>query len=329
VGDYTQAFANFRRANELTKLQRPDNSRRFTQGVDLIIHAHPREWLSGGSADANPSERPVFIVGMPRSGTSLAEQILASHPEVFGAGELSFWNGAARTLAASRANGGNDRTALRRLADDYVRSLNRWSPDARRVVDKMPANFLHLGAIHAALPNARIIHMRRDPLDTCLSIYFQNFGTEHFYASDLDDLAHYYTEYRRVMEHWRSTLPPDGLLEVPYEALVESPEAWSRRMLEFVGLTWDPKCLEFHATPRTVNTFSKWQVRQRISRSSVGRWRNYEKFLGPLLRLADPTLGAGPQRQSQSQSQSQPHPHSQSQLPVRLTPSEPHATCFP
>ncbi len=292
VGNYEQAFANFRRANELTKRHRPDNSQHFTQGIDLIIHSQTREWLSGARVNSNPSERPVFIVGMPRSGTSLAEQILASHPEVFGAGELPFWSSAASTLAASRVNGGNDRNILGRLADDYLRLLGQLSPDARRVVDKMPANFLHLGAIHAACPDARIIHMRRNPIDTCLSIYFQNFGTEHFYASDLDDLVHYYTEYLRVMEHWRLTLPADRLLEVPYEALVESPEAWSRNMLEFIGLPWDPKCLDFHATIRTVNTFSKWQARQKISKSSVERWRNYEKFLGPLMRLAEPARTA-------------------------------------
>jgi hypothetical protein len=131
--------------------------------------------------------------------------------------------------------------------------------------------------------------MRRNPIDTCLSIYFQNFGTEHFYASDLNDLAHYYTEYLRVMDHWRLTLPADRILEVPYEALVEAPEIWSRNMLEFIGLSWDPRCLAFHETTRTVNTFSKWQARQKISKSSVERWRNYEKFLGPLMHLADPT----------------------------------------
>jgi len=173
------------------------------------------------------------------------------------------------------------------FADDYLRLLRRLSPGARRVVDKMPGNFLHLGVIHAALPNARIIHIRRHPLDTCLSIYFQNFGTEHFYGSDLDDLACYYIEYLRVMNHWRLTLPANTVLEVPYEALVQAPEAWSRKMLEFVGLPWDPKCLDFHETPRVVSTFSKWQARQKINSSSVGRWRNYERFLGPLMRLCD------------------------------------------
>jgi hypothetical protein len=151
----------------------------------------------------------------------------------------------------------------------------------------MPTNFPYLGLIHAALPNARIIHLRRNPADTCLSIYFQHFEATVSYANDLEDLAHYYTEYLRVMKHWRSILPEHVMLEVPYEGLVAQPEAWSRRMLEFIGLPWDPRCLDFHKTNRTVITASKWQVRQAITSSSVERWRNYEKFLGPLRRLME------------------------------------------
>jgi hypothetical protein len=151
----------------------------------------------------------------------------------------------------------------------------------------MPTNFAFLGLIHAALPNARIIHMRRHPLDNCLSIYCQHFETAVSYANDLEDLAHYYTEYRRVMNHWRSALPENVVLDVPYEGLVADQETWSRKMLEFIGLPWDPRCLEFHATRRTVITASKWQVRQKISAASVGRWRNYENFLAPLLPLLD------------------------------------------
>ena len=150
----------------------------------------------------------------------------------------------------------------------------------------MPANFWYLGLVHAAFPRARIIHMQRHPFDTCLSIYFQNFFNIGPYANDLGDLAQFYGEYLRVMQHWRRVLPANVLLEVPYEALVEAPEEWSRRMLAFVGLPWDPRCLDFHQTDRVVITASKWQVRQRISKSSVGRWRNYSKHLGPLQPLA-------------------------------------------
>jgi hypothetical protein len=139
-----------------------------------------------------------------------------------------------------------------------------------------------VGLIHAALPGARFIHLERNSLDTCLSIYFQGFSAAHSYATDFGDLAHYYHEYRRLMAHWRTVLPPQTLLEVGYEDLVDDPEVWSRRMLTHIGLPWDPRCLEFHRTDRPVLTASNWQVRQPISRNSVGRWRRFERFLGPL-----------------------------------------------
>jgi tetratricopeptide (TPR) repeat protein len=299
VGDHEQAFMNFRRANELTKRRIPEHAlQQFTHRIDLMIGSQTRDWLRRVCVDSNTFERPVFIVGMPRSGTTLTEQILAAHPEVFGAGELPFWSEAASNLAASRRDGADEQRTLGGLADEYSNLQRRLSPDARRVVDKMPGNFLHLGVIHAALPQARIIHMRRNPIDTCLSIYFQNFGTEHFYASDLDALALYYSDYLRLMEHWRRTLPEGTIMEVPYESLVDDTEAWSRKMLAFVGVRWDAQCLEFQHSTRAVNTFSKWQVRQKINKSSVLRWRNYEKFVEPLLRL-DPAQSAaerGPAR---------------------------------
>jgi hypothetical protein len=144
---------------------------------------------------------------------------------------------------------------------------------------------LSLGLIHEALPNARIIHMRRNPIDTCLSIYFQHFRGSHSYARDLDDLAHYYAEYLRIMQHWRRVLPDSAILEVPYEGLVRDQEDWTRKMLQFIAVPWDPRCIDFHETNRSVMSASKWQVRQRMSRSSIERWRNYEQFVEPLRRL--------------------------------------------
>jgi len=132
--------------------------------------------------------------------------------------------------------------------------------------------------------------MRRDPRDTCLSIYFQDLLYGHRYANDLEDLAQYYRDYARLMEHWRALLPPQALFEVPYEGLVADPEAWSRRMLEFLGLPWDPRCLDFRETPRTITSSSKWQVRQPLHRGSMGRWRNYRSSLGPLVSLAGGSL---------------------------------------
>lgn len=278
VGEFDAAFAHYRRANELKKCCRlAHDPNAVTQGVLRIIQTQDRRWLATARRAHGESERPIFVVGMLRSGTTLAEQILAAHPNVFGAGELPFWS-----AAAQRA----EERPLEALADDYLRCLAALAPHALRVVDKMPANFLCLGLIHAALPHARIIHMRRDPLDTCLSIYFQHFETAVSYSNDLEDLARYHEDYSRLMRHWRSMLPAGSILDVPYEELVRDPGSWSRRMLEHVGLPWDARCLDVQRTSSTVITASKWQVRQAIHTASIGRWRNYEKFLAPLLRLA-------------------------------------------
>jgi len=282
--DFERAFCNYQRANELTRLHRPKHERTLlSRAVDRITQSYDKEWLRQTRIDPIASSLPVFVVGMPRSGTTLAEQILASHPSVFGAGELPFWSDASSAQDASAGT----------PAHEYLRLLGELSPGALRVVDKMPGNFLRLGLIHAALPNARIVHMRRNPMDTCLSIYFQDFAAAHSYANDLEDLACTYSEYWRLMKHWQSTLPRQVLLDVSYEGLVTDQEGWSRKMLEFIGLPWDSRCLDFQQTDRTVITASKWQVRQKISNSSVARWRNYEKFIAPLLSLTE-LIGADP-----------------------------------
>ena len=303
VGEFAQAFGHYRQANELTKQYAPRYEReQLSRYVDLIAQLYDHDWLSDARLDPAGSERAVFIVGMWRSGTTLAEQILASHPGVFGAGEFAYWNSAAwqylqalvsgaREAGAARAEPGpavGRDDVLERLSATYLEHLRHLSAAAPRVVDKMSSNFLHLGLIHACLPNARIIHMRRHPIDTCLSVYFQSFLHSHRYANDLEDLAHYYREYLRVMSHWQKTLPGESMLEISYEGLIEDQESSIRRMLEFIGLPWDPRCLEFHRTDRTVLTSSKWQVRQALNRSSIGRWRNYEPFIAPLLSLAQP-----------------------------------------
>ncbi len=281
VGDYERAFASYRRANEISRQHaRPYDREQVSRQFDSLIadSGRPLEPVAGAIA----TDRPVLIVGMPRSGTSLAEQILSSHPAVYGAGELSFWHSASARL---RAAGTVDDGAIRQLGADYGRLLEHMSAGAARVIDKMPTNFLELGLICRALRGVRIIHMRRDPIDTCLSIYFQDFRSTIAYANDLDDLAHFYLEYDRLMQHWGRSLPADLLLEVPYEGLVAEQEAWTRRMLDFLNLPWDAQCLEFHRTERSVVTASKWQVRQPISGASVARWRRYESHIAPLLRL--------------------------------------------
>jgi tetratricopeptide (TPR) repeat protein len=291
VGEWDQAFSSYQAANELTKRYGARYERERLAGlVDRIISVCDAAFVREARPGACDSERPVFIIGMPRSGTSLAEQILASHPQVFGAGEVRFWDEAFGTLEARTGGVGHAATlaglARDYLARDYLARLGAQAGAASRVTDKMPANFLYAGLIHAALPRARIIHMQRHPLDTCLSIYFQNFFNVSPYANDLDNIAHYFGEYLRVMAHWRRTLPASALLEVPYEGLVADAESWTRRMLDFIDLPWDAKCLDFHHTDRVVITASRWQVRQQINASSVGRWRNYERYLAPLRHLA-------------------------------------------
>jgi tetratricopeptide (TPR) repeat protein len=293
VQDFDNAFSSYRLANELKKRSAPKyDGARLTRRVDQIIALYGADWLPGARAQGNESRRPVFIVGMPRSGTTLTEQILASHPEAFGCGELRFWHAArveyeSAALRGAEGRGADDHGAIPAAAEKYLSLLASFSADASRVIDKMPANFMNLGLIHAAFPHARILHMRRNPLDTGLSIYFQIFSNTHLYANDLEDIAHYFTQYSRLMAHWRSTLPEGTILEVPYERLVADPEAWIREIVQFVGLPWDPRCLNFHETERTVITASNWQVRQQISTSAAGRWRNYERYLGPLRSLTE------------------------------------------
>jgi hypothetical protein len=178
--------------------------------------------------------------------------------------------------------------ALRKIGDDYLQLLDRIAIDKPRIVNKVPGNFQHVGLIHAIFPHARIIHMQRNPIDTCLSIYFQHFETAQSHANDLDDLAHFYTEYTRMMQHWHQTLPQHAILNVPYEGLVADQEAWSRTILDFVGMPWDARCLDFHTSERIVNTISNWQVRQKITKTSVERWRHYAQYVGPLLELMPP-----------------------------------------
>jgi tetratricopeptide (TPR) repeat protein len=286
VGEYDSAFHRYRDANELTRRygSRYDGGK-LAHLIERLIDGFGVAFIRELQPQGSSSERPVFIIGMPRSGTSLAEQILASHPQVSGAGEVRFWDGAFAALDKTGLESGVAATLLPAFAGDYLARLAPAPQDALRVIDKMPANFLYAGLIHAAFPRAHIIHMRRDPIDTCLSIYFQNFFNMSAYGHDLEHLAHYYAQYVRITDHWRAVLPAASLLEVSYEALIADPEGSTRRMLSFIGLPWDPRCLEFHRTERVVITASRWQVRQKIHASSIGRWRNYEQHVGPLKHL--------------------------------------------
>jgi tetratricopeptide (TPR) repeat protein len=286
LGNPSRAFEQFKRANELYKsVAAPYDRAARKQFVDEMIRIFTRQWLLDPVAGASQSEKPVFVVGMMRSGTSVVEQILASHPEAAGAGELEFWQ-TAGYKHLKQLRGGLAAEFYSKLADAYLRNLSRHS-NAPRVVDKSVFNADHLGLIHAVFPRARIIYLQRDPVDTCLSCYFQDFANAASFTLDLADLAHYYREHHRLVAHWRAVLPEGTLLEVPYAELVADQERWSRKIIEFIGLAWDPRCLEFYKTERPVPTASSWQVRQPVYSSSVGRWKKYQKFIGPLLELRD------------------------------------------
>jgi tetratricopeptide (TPR) repeat protein len=283
--NYKQAFENYKRGNELLKPLAETYSQAAREHfVDDMIKANgPGSFarITVGST----SSKPVFVVGMPRSGTSLVEQIISSHPLAMGAGELEFWSDAARQHEDSLRNGTLAVAIREKLAEAYLRVLDEKSSDALRIVDKAPINSDYLGLIYAALPNARIIYMKRDPIDTCLSCYFQKFVVSLNFTMDLADLTHYYKEHDRLMQHWRTVLPPGAILDVPYEDLVANQEFWTRKILEFIDLEWDERVMDFHKTKRPVVTNSFWQVRQKMYTNSVHRWRHYEKYIGPLLSL--------------------------------------------
>ena len=288
VADFARAFRNYQRGNELQRMRaQPYDREAHSRFVDDLVRIYTPEALARPPIGASQSERPVFVVGMPRSGTSLVEQIIASHPAVHGAGELEFWLSVVRKHETALRQGLPSDRLRSKLASDYLSTLAGHPPEATRVIDKAPINSDLLGIVHSVFPRARMIYLRRDPIDSCLSCYFQQFSPTMNFTTDLADLAHYYREHARLFAHWRRTLPPGTLLEVPYAELVGDQEKWSRTILEFVGLPWDERCLDFHKTVRAVTTASVWQVRQKIYTTSVGRWRNYQKFIGPLLSLRD------------------------------------------
>ncbi|MCB9838335.1 MAG: sulfotransferase [Phycisphaeraceae bacterium] len=288
AGMFDRAFEVYTLANECAG--REFDPVRNRREVDRMIQAWTPEALAELDRPKRRTDRFVFIVGMPRSGTSLVEQIIASHPRAFGAGELDCINIIASRLAGS----GDGPTYLHQLdrltpraldagAKEYTEALRKVAPGAEIVTDKMPANTRHLGLIAAMLPQARIIHCVRDARDTCVSCYFHDFhGAGNAFAYDLENLGSRYTDYWRLMRHWKRTLDIP-ILDVEYEEMVADQEAQSRRLIEFVGLGWDGRCLDFFKTKRLVKTVSAEQVNKPMYRSSIGRWRRYERRLGPLL----------------------------------------------
>ncbi|MGA3196102.1 MAG: sulfotransferase [Terriglobales bacterium] len=299
LGDYSLAMKHFDAADAVRRGSGSFDSAAFSLEVERLMDRCTPELMGRASEVGRTDATPVLIIGMPRSGTTLVEQIISMHPEVGAGGELNFWN--ERGAAWHRLGGDGTPSVVKGLQDkkfvspeflvkaaaDYLGVLRGIAPKAARVTDKMPFNFLWAGLIHLAFPRAIIIHCRRAAVDTALSIHQTHFHPTMAFPTGGAELVAYFHSYKRLTDHWRRVLPTDRFLEVDYEELTREPEPIIRRMIGACGLAWDDACLRPETNPRAVKTPSKWQTRQKIYRSSVARWRRYEPWLGALRQLVD------------------------------------------
>ena len=300
LGNYALAMQHFDAADGVRRNLAPFDSAAFSIEIDRLIARCTPELIAQAPELGGRDATPVLIIGMPRSGTTLVEQIVSMHPEVAAGGELQFWNQRGGAWHASD-QGRNEAPVvptenlasevvsefLAKTAADYLGVLRGIAPEAARVTDKMPFNFLWAGLIHLAFPRALIIHCRRAAIDTALSIHQTHFHPDLAFPTGGAELVAYFRSYQRLINHWRSVLPADRFIEVDYEELTGAPEPVIRRIIASCGLAWHDSCLRPESNPRAVNTPSKWQTRQPIYRTSVARWRRYEPWLGPLRALVD------------------------------------------
>jgi len=291
LGRHAEAAQQWLQGNALKRGEISYDAAAMDEGFERIRNVFAQDWLKIQQDVGHPSAIPVFIIGMPRSGTTLVEQILASHPQVFGGGEMKYFADGIREIEASRyalypdvastMTGSHFADLGKRYLTESLRLARRG---ALHVTDKMPSNFLFAGLIHLSLPNAPIIHTVRDPVDTCLSCFSKLFTDELNYTYDLAELGRYYRQYQLLMAHWKRVLPAGRIFDVHYEELVEDVEGLARRIVAHCGLEWDTRCLSFQENERPVRTASATQVREPVYKSSVGRWRPYRAFLAPLLQ---------------------------------------------
>ena len=289
-GGYDTAFQYYKLANNLHPGKYSVES--YAALTQEIIDLYDKEYTSSLPKNSEDQNSPIFIIGMPRSGTTLVEQILSKHSNVYAAGELAYIVDIVRNLSGTPATNDLHLDLIRQFqiddfkvrADEYMRKIDELSGGAERVTDKLPSNYLYLGLISQMFPQAKIIHCIRDPRDTCLSIYFQDLGNYHAYGNSLNDTAHVYHEYMRLMDHWKDVLEIP-ILDVHYEDLVEDLETNVARILDFCELDWEEECLEFYLSDRKVATSSFDQVKQPIYNRSAGRWVNYKQYLGDLEQI--------------------------------------------
>ena len=302
--NYDDAFRRLQLGYDAQAEREPFDSNGYTRAIDKLVEVLTAEFYETAPTSGIDSERPIFVVGMPRSGTTLTEQILSSHSRIAAGGELAMLLKVSYQIRELSRSGepypGGLRTVgrvgLRRMARDYLKHLDKISDSTARVTDKLPFNFMHLGVIALIFPNARIVHCRRHPLDNCLSCYFTSFADQIRFANQLDTLGRYYLDYHRLMQHWHEVLPVE-IFDLQYEDLIGDTEGRIRALLDYCGLEWEDACLSFHETQRGVRTPSRWQVRQPIYTGSVQRWRNYQQQLEPLAEILAPIIesdAAGP-----------------------------------
>jgi Flp pilus assembly protein TadD len=297
TGGYDSAFRQLKLARDRQAQLRPFSSDGYSAAVDALVKVLTKGFFRSAPRLEASSERPIFIVGMPRSGTTLTEQVLATHPRVAAGGELAALPTASyrvqelsgEQLAYPYGLTSMSAASLEKLAGAYLEQLQKIDTDDRKVTDKLPFNFMHLGIVALMFPNAKVVHCRRAPMDNCMSCYFTSFAEEVQFANDLGTLGRYYADYHRLMQHWQDVLPLN-VYTLQYEDLVANTEATMRDLLAYCGLEWEPACLKFYDTARGIRTPSRWQVRQPIYRNSVARWRNYEAHLAPLERALGSAL---------------------------------------
>jgi tetratricopeptide (TPR) repeat protein len=300
LGKPDNAFRHLLAANALKRQQTSYDEAATLAQISRTRELFTPEFVRAREGAGERSAVPIFIIGMPRSGTTLIEQILASHPQISAAGELTLFEQSAAAVGRATPHSrsfpdfmpGMSASQLRDLGALYLKKLLPRAPGAARIVDKMPANFRYAGLIHLALPDAVIIHAIRDPVDTCVSCFSVHFTKGQLHTYDLAELGRYYRHYQELMAHWHRVLPPGRVIDVRYEDLVDDLEGVARRIIAGCGLPWDPRCLAFHRNERPVRTASVMQVRQPVYRGSVGRWRRYQNFLGPLFAALAPVHDA-------------------------------------
>ena len=288
--NYKKAASYYKKANQIKNKKINFNKTTYEKRIDSIVKIFNDQFKEDVKSYGNSSKLPIFILGAPRSGTTLVEQIISSHPKVFGAGELNYIKQIAyeKDIAQNERQNFPDKvltlTNIKRDAEIYLDKITKLFSEKNiiGITDKMPVNYIYLGYILSMFPNAKIIHLKRHPIDTCLSIYFQNFNTEHKYSFDLRNLVFWYHKYHNLMIYWKN-LYGDKILSINYNDVVDDFEKTAKLMIEYCNLEWDESCLTPHKSSRVIHTASQWQARQLIYKTSKERWRNYAKFFPELV----------------------------------------------